>query len=982
MPENSEERPPPPGQPEGELWEPLHLEAESGPPAVEDKPLPGGETVERPIAELVGPEALPAASLWLARWLLFCGIGAGALAVAGVAAALLHGVGHIAWRGGLFALDCAVVILVIRAYLVASTPARTVCHRVFSLAGLGAAAFAIQLITVRSAARFIFGEAPPSVLTHFFIFGLLGLAGCIVFVQCLREVRWACRVAAVSSLIFALLVLFRALSAGDLFGGRASLSELTAAAHVPPLGATILLAAAFAFAWERLRTAPRRLKVPLIALILAALAGAGGWLGFCLESRGGAEAAFRGLWLSSACWEVLALLPVCVAGMWLAWRRRGHLESDALAAGHLIWVLVVLGALACVSLWLPARLGGDRLGMAVLGAGVVAAVLGAWLGATQGDWFSRWALLPAGALVVGVLCALGPLLRLAAEQGGLWRAITAFLWAVLVVGLALACGGLAVRRRRLRMENRPPSLWIDASALAMAGLVGSTFVLWVIFGLGAGAPAVSAKLADLLRGGLAHAEDVLTLAGGRALAARLPEAVPAVAGMTGPLGLVFLVVLTVHLLAAARVRWMLYCLAFFYGTAVALGAVLALGLATRLFFPPGEPLLRTTAGRLTALYFPVRLVATAAVVALVARVGEAVVSVLRLCTRPHRRPGRGLVPMPREETGGDFGETHLSFLVRVGTIAGAAGLVGGLMLNPHPAVRQVLRTASEAWRNWSVPVAVLAGRAGQLTTQWLAYALAAGLAAYLLLMLSQEGRKGRLAAYPLLGAFWAIVVAYLAAAWMRSARSMVGGGLMPSVTAAVTALPWVALLCATVFLWARWWRLSAPTSALTGQMKDPSPQKASAGALGALGLALCLAGVGAMVHGALGSVPGYAAVVDRLTQGAIALAEQCLANVVALTAHWGRNELSAFSLALMAASAVVLVIHLLAQRSLRTWRALLLGIWTTAVLAGGVAVVYWAAHAPARAWGAAELAGLLVLSFLLMRVLVALVNVRQWISPE
>ncbi len=425
-------------------WEGLPLELE--PP--EGVPL-GEETISRPIEELVpsGPYALRLATL--ARWMLLCSASAVAFSLASVFFCLLAGGAPVPWQGGLLAFDCAVVVLVLRSYLMHGTPARTVCHWVLSLVGLVAAAFVIQVALVRSAAHIVAWPPPPvEALTALFACGLLGLAGIIVFVECLQRRRWASRSAAAASVAFLVLVLLQAFTRAGAAGRTLAAVGGLPAVFWAGLAAAVLGAVAFVTGWQRRRAGERAWAWQLLAAGGAALLVAGAVLG----GAGGAQAAARRAWHVAVLWEAAALLPLAVPGVAIAWRQPGPLRDDVLEATQFLWVLVALGVVAMVGVWLPTHLSVDLLHMGLVAGAMSALVTGAWLGARRGDWAGRWVLVPTGALTVLVLCALGQLRSLTARLyptgSALWTAAVMLSWCALAVGLVFATAGLAVKRSR------------------------------------------------------------------------------------------------------------------------------------------------------------------------------------------------------------------------------------------------------------------------------------------------------------------------------------------------------------------------------------------------------------------------------------------------------------------------------------------------------------------------------------------------------
>ncbi|MHC4592721.1 MAG: hypothetical protein ACYS8L_08520, partial [Planctomycetota bacterium] len=195
--------------PEGP-WDglPLELEDLDSGSAVSAIPV-GEETVERPLAELLPPPGPPPATRWLERWLLLTGAVAVALALASIVACLLPNIRPTAWKAALLAFNGAVVVLVVRSLLVAGTPVHRLCHAVFSVSGIAVGAAVALGSLLRSAIRLVHGESLSGLLTDLCVLGLAGLAGCMVFAQCLRGRSWACRTAAVSVLVFAILAVLQ-----------------------------------------------------------------------------------------------------------------------------------------------------------------------------------------------------------------------------------------------------------------------------------------------------------------------------------------------------------------------------------------------------------------------------------------------------------------------------------------------------------------------------------------------------------------------------------------------------------------------------------------------------------------------------------------------------------------------------------------------------------------------------------------------------
>ncbi|MHC4480779.1 MAG: hypothetical protein ACYS1C_07400, partial [Planctomycetota bacterium] len=427
-----------------DLWDGVPLELESGPGGLQPRSRPiGEETAERPLADLLPPEESPAPARWLARWLLLTGVVAAALALASIAALLLRGVRPAAWRGALLALDGAVIVLVARSFLVAGSSARRVCHRLFGAAGLTAAILLVLGALVQSTRRFLYGEPLSGLLSDLFVFGLLGLAGCTVSLQCLRRRGWACRTAALSALAFLALLALQPFTGYRLFPAAAAWASHPALPGwhwllaLGACGAGITVAQG-GLARPRGRRGPWKVLMGVwVVLLVAATA----LLSLRLGKEFGADGASVRLWRGALCWELAALGPPLLAGLLLAWRSRGPLPLDVGRSSHFAWSLVALGGLAFLALWVPFHLKSGPLELLLVPGGILAAMGGAWYAERHGGWMSSWAVAPTVGFAVAALGSLEELLAFArtagSPRGGLWGLGVAYLWCPLSVGLLL-----------------------------------------------------------------------------------------------------------------------------------------------------------------------------------------------------------------------------------------------------------------------------------------------------------------------------------------------------------------------------------------------------------------------------------------------------------------------------------------------------------------------------------------------------------------
>ncbi len=934
------------------------------------------ETVERPIVplRLRAPAGEPAR--WMARWLLWSGTVACVFAFVAAVTALLAGATPVDWRGPLVAFDGAVLLLLLREFLAAGTPPGLLCRRAFAVAGLAAAVLVLLGVLLRSAAGFVFGVPPGELMTDLFVFGLLGLAGCLVFLQCLRGRGWAARTAALSGLVYLLLLAAQPLTGYRLFAGPPRVPLAFLARYWPvALAPALCVAGLAALAESSGRRAVRGVAMAGCWAVAGLLAGLGARQ---LAFEFGLPGAAGRLTVLAALWVCAGALPVMLGGIALLWRRRspvGGGRADMYEATGFGTSLVALGALACLALWAPAHLGGDPLALLLVCLGLLAAVAGAWLAETQGDWVSRWALVPGVGLVVATFGALGWLARFArrvgAPHGELWALGTAWLWCPLGLGLTFGVAGLVVRRSRLRARQPGAAARADLRAVCSTAWLAGALLLWALLALAAGTPGVRRGVARAFAACGAVGQDLLAIAAGRwaarlaaggaELLGRLPGGVLGWAAAT-----LLAAALLLHLLAALRVGWALLAVAALWAVPLGAGTLLALGYASRLFLPLTSPTLGTRFGRAITSSFALRLLLLVAAAGLLARLWEATASLVRLW-RVEALAVFGPAAATVGGGGGGPGRgSRLVFAVRVGLL----GLACGLALSLLPA-RSDVPGALHLLRHVAGALAALGVRAGRLCTDWPGYAAAAGMLALLLIGLHDEAWRGRPAAYPLVAVVWMAGVAALLPAWHAALRSrgLWGGWALLTLAAAMLC----ALGCAAA-LWRRWWRLrGVEWGTAGGELERPGPAW-PARCLGPAGLAGCLALGLAVLHGALLDLAAYRAgirVAAGWAQGLVAGAMRGTARIADLLTAQGRLWIA---LALPAvALAGWLVLRRLAARRVR-WagRALqaLSGV-LAAALAGAVVACF--ARWPLGSWRAEHLLALLLITIWLMRVLLALV---------
>ncbi|MFO8006114.1 MAG: hypothetical protein R6V05_00095 [Candidatus Brocadiia bacterium] len=945
-------------------------------PSPPDRPrhLPGEETLDQPLTLPLTPSARSAASRWLARWLLFSGTGAGALAVGALVLAVAAGTRPVDWRSALLTFDCAVIILILRRSVVAGTPAGSACRWAFGVAGLAAAALAVQSTVLRAAIRFVYGAPAHSVLTGFFVFGLLGLGGCIVFVQTLRGVGWAARTAVVAAVVFLMLLLMQPVHGRMLVPQRLEAVHDSSAAYQAGLVAVVLCAAGFTISWEWLvrggHGLGRRLGIGLVWTVLTGAAVA--FVAWRVGQQAPPGGAFRDLWQNAAVWESVALLPTLLVGMAIAWQQRKSLPADCLEAVRLLWVLVLLGGAACLVVWLPARFVEGGLELLLVSTGVLAGMLGAWMGLTRGDWLSRWTFLPAAALVVGAMASLPALVGMAGPRGTLWVSLTVFLWCTIVAGLLFATAGLLLRRHRARRNRPAATAHADAESLARAGLLAGVMAAWVALVLAAGAPPLAAGMRDALGTVGAFLSDAVALAAGTQAANWLwdlsPVALPP-ALLAAALG----IVLIVHALAAARIRPALWAMVALWSVPMAAVSLLVLLSLSRLFFPRPQSVV-TGLARLISHSFAIRLLATVLACAAVARVWEALLSTASVA--------RGTVPTPaRAEPHGAVStapDEHLVFLVRTGVIAGAVGLGLAAVLCGQPLVRATLGQLAALARAAAPRLFGLGIQVGALSVQWTGNALAAAAVLYVAGVLSFEARRGRMATYPLVAALWTLLATYAISRCLVDLFVFWGQPWARTLATALLMVPAVGVLSAAGALWVRWWRLAVIARAELDRVEQSPPRGGPAFALGSLGVALCAVATAVVLHGALRTIPAYAAEATLVAEAVRGLAMQAVGAVAREAAYHAPEGTVAAAVALGVGSAVVLAVHLLARSGSLYWRAALIALWGAIVLAGVGLAGYALARARIDTWGPGELVWVLLGGLVVMRAVIALANVRRW----
>jgi hypothetical protein len=927
---------------------------------------------------------------------MFAGAGAAALAVAAIGLALWEGVGTEAWQPCLFAFYGAVIILMLRGLLRAGMPTWQVCGQTFGVFGLAVAGLVTWVASVHAVERLFQGEPAQEILSQLFVFGVLGLAGSIVFIQCLRGRGWARRTAAVGAIMFLVVMVAQPFTGYGLLGPRPALAATVLPRQHYGIMMVVACAAVLALLPAGTDLAGRRRRGPRLvsAIFVVLLLASAGFAAYSLVHRagvpdeGGWLSAARPatiMWVLAALWEALGLLPLVTVGLVAAWRRRGAFVEDLTDAVDFNWTLVALAALGCLALWLPGQWRAGGLPSLLLLAGILATMLGAWVGATHGSWAGRWALLPAAGLALGTIGTLKELTLYARGSavsiGPMWVVATFWLWCCLVVGFTLAAAGLFVMRQRDRAMRGHVTLRADLRLLSTVGVALSGLFLCIWFARVAGDGPVKNALEGSRTALSATVKDVLALGGENPITAAALRAgsfvmnVPPRAGALAMLG-----VLLVHLLAAARVRWSFYVLAVLWPVPL-IGCALLVGLhGWRLLFPVVEPAVLTGLGHMLAERFAPRLITLAAVTVLLVRLLEAYCSTLRLCgpggAEALRQPTLERTEVA-EPTGRRVMNPHHAFLLRAGAYASAAGLGVALLLRIGPQTNAIPFQFSLLGRQWLGAMGHFAYSVGDCSAAWPGYAVAGALVAYLLIAVHEEARQGRVAVYPLVAGSWVLLLLPHVIAWIAQVRGL----RRPAdpgqpVALALAGVVLAVLLLATCAMLVRWWALSRTSSGEPADILDRQDAFGNGRSLGSIGLILWLATSAAALHVALTG--------RMLDLGALPV----LGRLVGEAAFWleavkdsltESEMLHVVSGAVAGGSLVVLLLHVLSRHRISWARKALCVLWGAAILLGAAGAGYALSSRPLGEWTVGRLVMGMLLAAVLCRALVALTNAQSWL---
>ena len=919
---------------EGAEGVPAGAEPEAGEElAVEGEALPAEEEEAAPVSEPHAPPGLGTGSFVLCAWLTAASFAAGVLAVASGVAYLLAGQVGSALRGPAVGLGLSVGLGLLAVVLAQRRPLGPLGRKAVALAGMAVCAAmlldgAVRLVVVlwRGLPRFhVPGEAA--------LYVFLAFVGAVIFWESLRGMRWACRCVAVSACVLvAIMAVGLTVGAGprllsSLVPTGLALPQVVALAAVGALalaGGGTLVHGVFSGSGERRRLLP---SIVLLAL-MACAAGYAAWQG----------AAQHMVPLSFGCLAA-GIAPVLIGGVIAAWVSRGSPQEDLAQCVRFGWLLCVPGALALLVVWLPAALRREPLEAWCVGAGAFCIVLAAWFGRQRRPWFARWALVPAVILGVLLVSALDPL-RARFSASGLASArflggtAVVILWSVLVATITFAAAGLAATARRVPL---PSGVRTDSNIFHTCGWMCSGLLLVVCYVARAGRPELAQGLRESLAALGAALSEIAHVVAGPGPAQALRIVLTKVGGAVFGGGWVtfvgvaaaLCVVLAVHVASGARRRWAGYLVLLLWGIVTALGALVALALAGRLFWSPPVEDMGTPLGRLLAGHLSARLLLLALLLALLWRFVDGLRTMYADVSA-----GPGLQPAREPAAPAARRATRFSELNAFGMLACVAGLVLALMLGVSVSSEAVFFHVGRYWAALSYGFVFVAARVGLRAAEWSGVAFSAGVVMLMLLALHEETRGGRVGAYPWVAALWTGILAWLATLLMSEFRSATSyWPARPGERFALIAVGfvWLVLAITTVALWWHWWSLKRRQRRVTQSDKDSGVRRqvsGSARSLGSVGLCVSLTLGVVILYSALGTYSGCRHLLLRMESGLTSGTASAAFFVDGLrTVLEGSNLLRIGAIALMALSACLLVVHYISQFGFRWAAAVATGLW-------------------------------------------------------
>ena len=966
------------------------------------EPHEGGPEVRPPRVKAAKPAMVPARSEFapvpelashsgraLAFWLAFAGCGAAAASAGAAALSVWDGGWLTGLEPSLLTFASSVVLLMLGILHAQKRPPAAVCRRAIEVVCLVGCGAMLLRTAVHMGLELSIGTGPGPRLETLVACGVASAIGCALVALSWQGVGWARRCLAASVLA---VIVFVALMAGRLAlewsGLVESVWHLSRRQRVP-MAAVVLCSAGLAgtLTIAQWRAARRCLSVPVSVGWLLLLLGALGWT-LAATSAQPAPLQVGPLLGLSALAIAAGLLPAAAFGVVAAWRSRGSFRSDMAGAAHAGWWFVLLGGPVLVALWLARGRGGSVVGATIILAGGASMIVAAWLGLRErawsapgqpatGGWMGRWGGILAGAAAVA-LAGGGAALRELFVQSGIGQpsaqfgVFLVFLWALITLWLIHVAIGMAIVWRHGRARDDLAVRRADSGMIYTAGWVLSGLVLW-LYTVAATAGSVPrtrllALAIDLWR---LVQDGLRALAGPWAAdaAQSMPQWLVAVTGFPWSAALVFAVLcaLAMHLLAAKGVSWARWVVVALWVPAVVAGAALLLVFASQLFLVSLGGAYATQLGRVLAASLTCRLAVFTIVLVLLVRLSDG----LRAVAAPVSADG--------EPLSATFGSL-MSFGAMVCAAAAGLCVLLALGVRGEEVLFQLYRLAAVGVRR----LPGVFGGAGGLSLYWTGYVVALALTLFVLLLVHEEARRGKVQAWPLMAAIWFALLAQVGAVlwtivgWLRwpiepgvPSVAMLGGAL------------WIVLVVAVMGVLVQWWRRRRT---YVRPDSGPAPRRtwpAVHGTFGRLGLLVftCLLSLAAygVARRLLLTGVWYSTFYQAMQTASWSAGE----GVHSLRAHVDPSGWTGRLVWVLAGlSGALLVAHYAAQYGLRPLRFVLVTFWSVVLLSCASLAGYLLAFGRPGQWSAGRALGMAALVVLILSLLNAVSTSWVWLIRQ
>ena len=850
----------------------------AGPPGPETQKAERGEEaleVEESEEEKTAPGGASRLRKWAERgaalllfWTLMTVVGATIFAGAAVGSNLLAGMGLTMpwWHLALLISAAPLWVLVVGMMRGASKP--RLCYTTVGIIGLALCLASLSESFIAIQASTEAGQYLASMPARTLIAFFACLVGFIVFVRLLLRRSAAGRNVAIASAAFAVFVLARW---GPVllqnFGAEMQWLSFEAARARQALLTTLALAALLGLsATMAVRSAGYGWAYTLLSVLLAVLAvEAGGYTAHSMHGAEGWSGTADRLAVVALIAVVLAYLPVVVIGLVHAWMERGELTDDLQASERFAWQMAVPGAFFLLAMWLP---GAWEEGAAEIWAvclGIAALLAFAHFGTRGKTWLNRWLIVP---VTVGAIAVLSDSVGLlvAFRQVGMGQEMLLsgtggmFLWLIIVVIALSAALGMW-----LGLKGDVPGRILprDASIIYTAGWTLPTAIIALcVLALGSSAEAQQNILSFLNRvggavaGGMQAANLELLSQYGAAFFGGLRNLMfqggtVSVLCLAGGMA----VVSGLHISAQSGARCAQVIVIYLWAGVVAVIAAAAALVIVNLGMPLGTAGGSPLAGQ--QFHWPLLWCALAG--GLIWRLTDSARAIYYY--------GQG-VP-PEEVRGAGAGEETgsaraflLLFVALIGAGLALAVIRGGFYT---PVGHWVMNSAVQGWEQIKALVLTMS----LISVYRASLGLCVGLCVAFALILHEEVRQGRPAAYPWVAAGWTALVVWLA----LHAFS----GLQPVITVealwqsaglvAAVGLAWLLVVIAAGGLWISWaTHAGYEECGLSAEARGPAPWSARwMGGLGALVIVLL---TGSFIYNVLPHHPELADFVGQLESGA------------------------------------------------------------------------------------------------------------------